>query len=212
MIAWITRGQLLNQDMLLAWRSQIMTTDTDWVLCRVCADKAGIGGRESDLLLTWQLTESCLSGQGEWAIQIQATRVGTESAIGYGWTAMWDDTIPTIAVGFAEEAAMPVLKMFHSAFAALQDRDDYLQQISQIASGGGGKQPGYAIVGSVRDSGAMQVTARWDTTPHIAEIAIAPPEDLLARSVTAILEKGSIARLALATEEAFGRLLWPIPE
>ena len=166
--------------------------------------------KKQPLALIWSIEEPSLTKEGCWHIDVMATRAGDEEMLGYGWTALWGVSAPTVTAVFAQREATTCLRLLYSAFTALHDPEDYMEQIGLGWRPSTPRIPG-AMVGSVRGHGAMQVYVRWETSPGAADFMIYPPDSAARAQAVAVLGIQSVAHIAQATEEAFKRLEWPIP-
>ena len=156
------------------------------------------------------LEERCLSGHGDWIINIVGIEMGDQTALGIGWTESWATDSITFPTVFSRESAALLLQVIYTTFTAIDDPDAYFRLIDPAALIPKSRRPDHAIIGSVRETGALQILARWNTSPYAAEVTIYPQN--ARRGPTAIFEKGSIARIGLAIEKIFDEHQWPKPE
>ena len=200
------------------WATHCAAMDTDWSLCGGCLGRAPlVHGTSSSHAATGAppglvknvLEERCLSGSGSWVIHFIGAQANDQTSLGIGWLADWESDGQVIPTTFSRETAARLLQVIYTAFTALHDPASYFRQIDPSELTSESDRPEYVIVGSVRESGSLQFVARWDTTPYVAEVMIYP--DGGGRGPTAILEKGSIARIGLTIEKIFEALGWPKP-
>ena len=196
------------------WAAHCATLEGDWLLCDKCfrratqhasADTSSPTNSASSDLVKGVLEERCLSGQGEWIIQFIGAQSNDQASLGIGWDASWTTEPCVIPTSFSKENATRLLQLIYTTFTAINDRDSYFRLIGMPES----ERSEYVVVGSIRDYGALQFVARWDTSPYAAEVMIYPNKG---RGPTAIFGKDSIARIALAIEEIFEALSWPKPQ
>lgn len=157
----------------------------------------------------WRIEESSISGTQSWTILVHAARSASDAALGFGWVAMHDPTLPVLTVTFDRPSATTWLRILYSAFAALHDPEDYLTQIGLGWANVGSKAPHSAIIGVAKGLGSMQVLANWESDPRLANILIYPVDGPKAE-VSFGLE--SVAHVTQVTIEAFKLLDWPIPD
>lgn len=165
--------------------------------------------QEPDLAHQWKTEEPSISGNGYWTILVQATRLNGEEILGWDWVPMHDAGAPTAAVCFHRDAATVLLRTLYSTFAALNDPNDYLNQIGLGWTVAGGRPPSSGVVGSTQDHGSVQVHADWGSEHRLSRIMIYPPDT---PRIHVELGIDSIAHLIQLTTEAFRALDWPVPE
>lgn len=197
-----------------AWAAQCASFSSDWLLCDQCVTRAPAGVKQQSpegvpKLLKNSLKEKCLSGQGKWIIQFMGADANEQTVLGLGWQADWDLNADVTPLTFSKETGGRLIQLLHSAFVALHDPSSYFSQIDPAGLMPDADREDYVVVGSVKESGALQIVARWDTTPHFAEVMLYLPDG--SRGPVALLEKGSIARITLTIEEIFEQLGWPNP-
>lgn len=161
-----------------------------------------------DLSHRWQTEEPSLAGGESWTVFVQAVRVNGEEILGWGWVPMHDPDAPTAAVCFHREASTTLLRMLYSAFAALNDPDDYLTQIG-LDWTLGARPASSGIVGSVKGHGSVQIHADWSSPSRHSTFMIYPPDSA---RINVSLGIESVAHLVQLTTEAFHSLEWPVPE
>jgi len=161
-----------------------------------------------DLSHRWQTEELSLAGGESWTVFVQAVRANGEEILGWGWVRMDDPDSPTTAVCFHREASTTLLRMLHSAFAALHDPEDYLTQIG-LAWTLGARPPSSSLVGSVQGHGSVQIHADWSSPTRYSTFMIYPPDG---SRIHIPLGIESVAHLVQLTTEAFRSLEWPLPE
>lgn len=161
-----------------------------------------------NLALRWQTEEDGLSLGESWGILAQAVRYNGEEMLGWGWVPMHDPDAPTTTVSFHRDAATALMRSLYSAFAALNDPRDYLNQIG-LDWTHGAKPPESGRVGGAQGYGAIQICADW-TEPTRYSTFIIYPQD--GDTVRAVLGIESVAHIIQLTTQAFEALQWPVPE
>ncbi len=156
----------------------------------------------------WSIKEEALDGSGTWGIIAIAARVNKEETIGLGWTLIEKPAMPVSSVCLHQEPATRWLRTLYSTFAALQDPADYMSQIGVASFMAPERKPSVAIVGSVREHGALQVIADWSRPQRFAEISVYPQSGPVVR---VCLGLEGIAHVVQLTDKAFKSLSWHIP-
>jgi hypothetical protein len=155
----------------------------------------------------WQTEETTLAGSDVWTILVQATRFEGEEILGWGWVPMHDDTAPTATVCFHRDAATTLLRTLYSAFAALNDPHDYLNQIG-LDWTDDQRPPSAAIVGSAQGHGSAQIHVDWNGANRYSTFMVYPPDS---HRIHVVLGIESVAHLIQLTTEAFHSLDWSVP-
>jgi hypothetical protein len=172
-----------------------------------CSHIVNTTTNKPDLAHRWQTEEASLSGIDVWMILVQAARLKGEEILGWGWIPMHDADAPTATVCFHRDAATTLLRTLYSAFAALNDPDDYLKQIG-LGWTLGARPPSAGIVGSVQGHGSAQVHVDWSGETRYATFMIYPPDS---PRIYVTLGIESVAHLVQLTIEAFHSLDWSVP-
>jgi hypothetical protein len=160
-----------------------------------------------DLAHRWQTEEVSLSGGEYWTIIVQAVRLNGEEILGWGWVPMHDPDAPTATACFHRDAATALLRTLYSTFAALNDPDDYLEQMG-LGWTLGTRRPSSGIVGSAQGYGSAQVHVDWSGPNRYSTFMIYPPDSPRIHVTLAIV---SVAHIAQLMTEAFHSLEWPVP-
>lgn len=164
--------------------------------------------KKPNLARRWQTEEPSLTGDEHWGVLVQACRVNDEEILGWCWALMHDNDGPIVTGCFHREPATALLRTLYSAFAALDDPNDYLIQVG-LGWTLDAKPPTVGIVGSAEDYGAVQVFVDWSTPRRYSTFMVYPPDGA---RMHVLLGIESVAHLVQLVTEAFHALEWAVPE